>query len=182
MPKPPTKKPEADGATAPSAYPAVLGANQQAVDALLGKPVMTRGLLGMTAQGEKTYAYPQSGNDIIVGFFDDIARYLAVVRTKGPKTAFSPAEISSILALNGSPGSWKSERSAIAAPAGKTSKPARKSVPAEIPSTYFTLSDKDRQILGWQPGDKPFVFFLQPTYPGQPHILLNEWQVGRAIG
>lgn len=182
MPKPPTKNPDAGGAPAPSAAPVVLGSSKQVVDALLGKPVMARGLLGMTAQGEKAYTYPQAGNDIIVGFFDDAARYLAVIRTKGPKTEFSPAEMSSILALNGPVGSWKSEQSQAPAPAGKSSKPTKKSVPAEIPSTYFTLSDKDRQILGWQPGGKPFVFFLQPSYPGQPHILLNEWQVERAIG
>ena len=136
----------------------------------------------MVAQGEKAYTYPQPGSDIIVGFFDDVARYLAVVRTKGPKTGFSPAEISSILALNAAPDLWKSEQSKAVANSAKTSKTARKPVPAEIPSTYFTLSDNDRQVLGWQPGNKPFVFFLQPSHPGQPHILLNEWQVGRAIG
>ena len=75
---------------------------------------------------------------------------------------------------------WQATQAATTA--GKSSKPPKKSVPAEIPSTYFTLSEKDRQILGWQPGGKPFVFFLQPSYPGQPHILLNEWQVERAIG
>ena len=160
----------------------MLGANKQAVDALLGKPVMTRGLLGMTAQGEKAYTYPQSGNDIIVGFFDDIARYLAVVRTKGPKTGFSPAEISSILALNGPPGLWKSEKQAGDAPTAKASKTAKKTSSRNAPSTYFSLPGNDRGILGWQPGDKPFVFFLQPSHPNQPHLLLNEWQVGRAIG
>ena len=58
---------------------------------------MARGLLGMTAQGEKAYGYPQPGDDIVVGFFDDVARYLAVIRSKGPMTGFSPAEMSSIL-------------------------------------------------------------------------------------
>ena len=140
---------------------------------------MARGLLGMTAQGEKAYSYPQAGDDIVVGFFDDVARYLAVIRTKGPKTGFSPGEMSSILALNGPPDSWNSE---TATTASKPSKPAKKAVPSETPATYYSLSEKDRQIIGWQPGDKPFVFFLLPSYPDQPHILLNEWQVERAIG
>ena len=138
MPKPLIKKRAAGGA--PPAAPVVLGSNKQTVNALLGSPVMAGGLLGMTAQGENASAYPQPGDDLIVGFFDDVARYLAVVRTKGPLTGFSPGEMSSILALNG------------------------------------------RQIIGWQPGNKPFVFFLLPSYPNQPPILLNEWQVERAIG
>ena len=146
---------------------------------MLGSPVMARDLLGMAAQGEKAYSYPQAGDDIVVGFFDDVARYLAVIRSKGPKTAFSPGEMSSILALNVQPDSWKSEQAAASATA---SKPAKKPAPADQPSTYYSLSDKDRQIIGWQPGDKPFVFFLLPTYPNQPHLLLNEWQVARAIG
>jgi len=179
VPKPPTK-PVAGGT--PSAAPVVLGSDKQAVDALLGGPVMARGLLGMTEQGEKAYTYPQPGDDIVVGFFDDVARYLAVIRTKGPMTGFSPAEMSSILALNGPPDLWKSEQAEPAASTAKASKPVKKTIPSGQPTTYYSLSDKDRQIIGWQPGDKPFVFFLLPSYPGQPNIVLNEWQVERAIG
>jgi hypothetical protein len=178
VPKPPIK-PDAGGAPAPSAAPVVLGSNKQTVDALLGSPVMAMGLLGMTAQGEKAYAYPQAGDDIIVGFFGDVARYLAVTRAKGPKTGFSPGEMASILALNGPPDLWKSEQSQVAD--GKPSKPTRKTLSSDSPSTYYSLTDKDRQIIGWQPADKPFVFFLLPSYPNQPHILLNEWQVGRSL-
>lgn len=180
MPKPPTKKPVSGGA--PSTAPVVLGSNKQTVDALLGSPVMARGLLGMTAQGEKACAYPQPGDDVVVGFFDDVARYLAVVRSNGPMTGFSPAEMSSILSLNGPPDLWKSEQSQDDAPGTKTSKPVKKTIPSGPPSTYYSLSDKDRQIIGWQPGNKPFVFFLLPSYPGQPSILLNEWQIASAIG
>ena len=140
---------------------------------------MARGLLGMTAQGERAYGYPQPGDDIVVGFFDDVARYLAMIRSKGPKTGFSPAEMSSILAHNGPPDLWKSET--VAPTPGKSSKPV-KTIPTESPSTYYSLSDKNRQIIGWQPGDQPFVFFLLPSYPGQPSILLNEWQIASAIG
>lgn len=142
---------------------------------------MARGLLGMTAQGEKAYAYPQAGDDIVVGFFGGVARYMAVIRERGPKTGFSPAEMSSILALNAPVDRWKSETVEPTAPA-KSSKTPKRTVPPASPSTYYTLSENGRQIVGWQPGDKPFVFFLLPAYPGQPHILLNEWQIARAIG
>ncbi len=144
---------------------------------------MARSLLGMTAQGEKAYSYPQSGDDIIVGFFDDVARYVAVVRKQGPRSAFSPAEMSSILALNGPAAQWKSEKSeTVSTGPVKSSKVVKKTISPELPSTYFSFADPDRPLIGWQPGDKPFVFFLLPAYPGQPHILLNEWQIARAIG
>ncbi|MEI6070202.1 MAG: hypothetical protein WCS31_00300 [Verrucomicrobiae bacterium] len=173
MPKPPTEKPPAG--------PAVLGSSKASVDALLGRPVMARSLLGMTAQGEKAYSYSQAGDDIVVGFFDDVARYLAVIRKSGSKPGFSPAEMASILALNGAPADWKSEKSEDPAQA-KTTKVPKKTISPAQPATYFSFSDKDRDVIGWQPGDKPFVFFLLPSYPGQPHILLNEWQIARAIG
>lgn len=172
MPKPPIDSGSGAG-------PVVLGSSKATVDALLGSPVMARGLLGMSAQGEKAYSYPQAGDDIVVGFFGDVARYLAVIRAKGPKTGFSPGEINSILALNGPPDAWKSEQPQTVA--GKA-KPAKKPASPDAPATYYSLSDRDREIIGWQPGNKPFMFFLLPSYPGQPHILLNEWQVGRAIG
>jgi hypothetical protein len=175
VPKPPTEKPEAPAA------PALLGSNKASVEALLGHSMMAKSLIGMTAQGEKAYAYPQAGDDVVVGFFDDVARYLAVIRARGPKTGFSPAEISSILALNGAPAEWKSEKSEDHTPA-KSSKAAKETISPNQPATYFSFSDKDRHMIGWQPGDKPFVFFLLPAYPGQPHILLNEWQIARAIG
>jgi hypothetical protein len=161
--------------------PVILGSDKSSVDALLGHSVMARSLLGMTAQGEKAYAYPQAGDEVIVGFFDDVARYLAVVRTKGPKNGFSPAEMQSILALNGAPDRWTSEKSAAATPA-KSAKSLKKSASPQVPTTYFSLSDNGRHLLGWQPGDKPFAFFLLPAYPGQPSLLLNEWLVARAIG
>jgi len=159
----------------------VLGSSKATVNALLGSPVMARSLLGMTSQGEKAYSYRQSGDDVIVGFFDDVARYLAVIRQRGPQSGFSPAEISTILALNGMPSEWKSEVSEAPAPA-KSSKAMKQVISPARPSTYFSFSDKARSVVGWQPGDRPFVFFLLPAYPGQPHILLNEWQVVRAIG
>jgi len=144
---------------------------------------MARSLLGKAASGEKAYAYSQAGDDIIVGFLGDVARYLAVVRKSGPKAGFSPAETSSILALNAPASKWKSEKSALrpTTPA-KGSKTPRKTISPEVPSTYYSLSDASRDIVGWQPGDKPFLFFLLPSFPGQPHLLLNEWQVARSIG
>jgi hypothetical protein len=161
----------------------LLGSDKASVDALLGPPVMAPGILGMTGQGEKAYRYSQAGDDVIVGFFDGIARYLAVVRNKGPKGPFSPAEMSSILALNGAPLDWEREVVGEEKPSAQTktaAKTVKRTISPARPDTYFTSADQS--VVGWQPGDKPFVFFLRPSYPGQPHLLLNEWQVARAIG
>ena len=128
---------------------------------------MARALLGMTGQGEKAYAYAQAGDQLIVGFFHDVARYLAVVRKSGPKTPFSSAETASILALNGSPALWKSEPAAPRTPpASKPAKVGKKSISPERPTTYYSLSLPGRDIVGWQPGDKPFLFFLLPRTAG----------------
>lgn len=183
MPRQPTSKiPAGEGSPFP-AIPPLLGSSKADVDKLLGRPVMARGLLGMTAQGEKAYAYAQAGDHLIVGFFNGVARYLAVVRKSGPKTPFSSAETASILALNGSPSLWKSEPSASKAQAAaKPAKVVKKSISPALPTTYFSLALSGRDIVGWQPGDKPFLFFLLPAHPGHPHLLLNEWQVARAIG
>lgn len=181
MPKRPTSKiPAGEGSPSP-VIPPILGSSKADVDKILGRPVMARGLLGMTAQGEKAYAYNQGGDALVVGYFSDVARYLAVIRSSGPKVPFSPAETASILALNGSPSLWESEQAAPKTPAA-AKKVVKKSVSPARPSTYFSLPHSRGDIVGWQPGDKPFLFFLLPAYPGHPHLLLNEWLVARAIG
>lgn len=176
MPKP-RIEPSVSGPTSPS----VLGSSKTAVEAMLGSSVMARALLGMTARGEKAYSYAQPGEEIIVGFFSDVARYMAVVRRKGPLVGFSPAEMASILALNAPPAEWTSESAARpAAPPPKSAKATRKATLPPRPDTYFRASAKG--FLGWQPGEKAFAFFFSPSHPGQPPILLNEWMIERAIG
>lgn len=125
----------------------------------------------MTLSGEKACSYQQGGDEIIVGFIKDVARYMAVVRRRGPLVRFSPAELASILSLNASPSLWKKEIQEIGSAPAKSSKTSSKRIPASRPPS----------ILGWQPGDKPFVFFFLPAWPDQPPILLNEWQVSKAI-
>lgn len=163
----------------------LLGSTKADVDKLLGRPVMARSVFGMTQRGEKTYGYPQPADNIIVGFFDDVARYMAVVRNKGPHTAFSPAEISSLLVLNAPPENWKRE-TADQRPAPKTAKATKKAISPAPPSFYYSSVQKDKtrtiDILGWQPGASPFFLFFLPAWPGQPPLILSEWQVEKALG
>ena len=142
---------------------------------------MATSLLDLTARGEKTYSYSQGADNIIVGFFADVARYMAVIRTGGPKCGFSPAEMSSILSLNAPSALWKKETEDIV-PTSKTTKP-----PINIPSTpsnYYSFSDPKlkSEVLGWEPGGKPFTFFFTPAWPDQLPLVLNEWQITTAIG
>lgn len=163
----------------------LLGSSKADVDKLLGRPVMARAVFGMTQRGEKAYAYPQPADNIVVGFFDDVARYMAVVRNKGPHSAFSPAEVASLLALNAPQESWKREV-ADPRPAPKTAKTAKKVVSPTPPSVYYFSTGKDKSrgidILGWQPGGSPFLIFLLPAWPGQPPLILNEWQAEKSLG
>jgi len=141
---------------------------------------MAPSVLGMTPRGEKAYSYSHGADTIVVGFFDNVARYLAVTRNHGPKGGFSPAEMASILALNAPSSQWKRETADQPA-SPKTSKRPAAIQPA--PSNYYSFSDPKLkiEILGWEPGGKPFTFFFIPAWPGQQPILLNEAQVATAL-
>ena len=142
---------------------------------------MAPSLVDMTSRGEKTYSYEQGSTTITVGFFDNVARYMAIARSTGPKCGFSPAEMASILSLNAPSGQWKKEISSVD-PVTKSSKHIEINTPEA--STYYTLSDPKlkSEVLGWEPGGKPFTFFFTPAWPGQQPIVLNEWQVMKSIG
>ena len=142
---------------------------------------MASSLLDMTARGEKTCSYTQGADSIVVGFFDDIARYMAVIRSMGPKCGFSPAEMASILSLNAPSTLWKKETQ-DKAPASKTTKPSTDTTLP--PSAYYSFSDPKlkAEILGWEPGGKSFAFFFTPSWPDQLPLVLNEWQVMTTIG
>lgn len=158
----------------------LLGSSKAQVDAQLGRPVMASSVLDMTSRGEKAFAYKHGADDIIVGFFDDVARYIAVAHNGGPKNGFSPAEIASILALNAPSTLWKKETAKPAAAPKSSKVPA---APLPPPDSYYSFSDPKlkSEVLGWEPGGKPFLFFFVPSWPGQLPLVLNEWQVGKAL-
>jgi len=159
----------------------LLGSSKTETDALLGSPIMAASLLDMTTSGEKTFSYTQGADSIIVGFFDDVARYMAVIQSLGPRGGFTPAEMASILSLNAPSAQWKKETAEESSGAKTPKRPDDNSSP---PSNYYSLNDPKRkfEILGWEPGGKPFTFFFTPSWPGQLPIVLNEWQVAKAIG
>jgi len=162
----------------------LLGSSKQAVDFLLGKPVMARGLLGLTARGEKAYAYTQAADDIIVGFFDDVARYMAVVRRRGPLKPYSAVETQSLLALNGPASAWTIEtQEPPPVPARRGKAPARISTTPALDTFFiYNAANAPFEMLGWQPGGKAIAFFFAPAWPSQLPIVLSEWQVLKAIG
>lgn len=169
----------------------LLGSNKSEVDRLLGKPVMARNVLGLGPTGEKAYLYPQGDFDVLVGFFGDIARYMAVSRKKGPQVALSPAEVSSALALNAPAALWTIEQ-ADPPPPAKAVK--GKKTPVKIfpkgPTAYFAYAERDpkikdtvtREIFGFAPANAPYAFFYLPVLANHPPILPSEWGVDQKLG
>lgn len=163
----------------------LLGSSKAELDRLLGKPVMARNVVGLP--GEKAYLYRQGDFDIIVGFLRDVARYQAVVRTRGPQRALSPAELAGALALNAPASLWTTE--IPSAPAKKTTPSRRKSQIEAPPTTYFSYVEADpkvkgkvvRELRGWMPGTSPYAFFYLPAMDGEPPLLVSEWGVQQAL-
>lgn len=164
----------------------LLGSPKSEVDRLLGKSLLARNILGLS--GEKAWTYTQGDFEIIVGCLNDIARYCAIKRRKGPNTELSPAELDGALALNAPAGLWTKE--IPKAPKPRANPPRRK--PATEPhfTTYLSYIERDpkakdrilREIRGWMPGGKPYAFFFLPAWEGQPPVLASEWGVNQALG
>jgi len=168
----------------------LLGSKKSEVDRLLGKPVMAPNLLGLNLAGEKAFRYGLGDFDILVGFFGDMARYMAVLRDGGPRVALSPSELSSALALNAPATLWTIEQADPPPPAKpvKGKKPPVKLIPKGA-TTYLSFAERDpkikeavtREIFGFAPGDAPYAFFYLPVLQGQPPVLPSEWTVNQKL-
>lgn len=164
----------------------LLGSSKTDVDLLLGKPVLAHNVLGLA--GEKAWTYAQGDFAITVGYLNDIARYCAMKRRRGPGTEFTPAELAGVLAFNAPASLWTLE--VPEAPKKPAAPPRRKPATETRPTTYLSHVEKDpkvkdrvlREIRGWMPGGKPYAFFFLPALEGQPPILASEWGVHQALG
>jgi hypothetical protein len=172
----------------------ILGSTKEEVDRLLGKPVMEPNILGLNHAGEKTFAHPQGPFDVLVGYFDGIARTMAVIRRRGPLTPLAPSEISAALALNAPASTWKIERvpappKPSASAAKKTKKTTAKSSRGG-PATYFSHIERDpkikdrvtREMFGFMPGGAPWAFFYLPVVDGGMPLIPGEWAVAQKLG
>ncbi len=164
----------------------LLGSTKAELDRLLGKPVMAQNVLALP--GEKACSYPWGDFEVVVGFLNDLARYNAVKRRRGPNTPLSPAELAGALALNAPASLWSVEVPEV--PVKKSPEPRRKTKVEEKPAAYFSYVEKDpkvkekvvRELRGWMPGNQPYAFFYQPSFDGQPPLLVSEWGVHQALG
>lgn len=174
----------------------MLGSTKAEVDRLLGTPLMAKNLLGLTHAGEKAYRYRQGSFDVVVGFLGGIARYMAVVRARGPQVPLSPSELSAALALNAPASEWVMEASptppkktASSTSASKSSKSAVKGG-RPVSSVYLSHIERDpkakdrvlREMFGWASASSPYAFFHLPALSGQPPVLPDEWAVHQALG
>ncbi len=171
----------------------ILGTKKAEVDRLLGKPVLTANILGLNHSGEKAFSYPQGAFEIIVGYINDIARYVALVRKRGPLVALTPSELSAAMTLNAPAALWALETAAVPTPKPATSK--SKKTPAKIktgagPTTYLTYIERDpkvkdrvtKELFGWVPAASPYAFFYLPSLEGQLPLVPSEWAVEQKLG
>ncbi len=173
--------------------PMILGTKKAEVDRLLGNPVLSTNILGLNHSGEKAFSYPQGAFEIIVGYINDMARYMALVRKRGPMVALTPSELSAALTLNAPAAMWTLETSAVPAPKRADSK--SKATPAKIkagagPTTYLSYTERDpkikdrvtKELFGWVPAASPYAFFYQPNLEGQLPLVPSEWAVEQKLG
>ncbi|GAB4178428.1 MAG: hypothetical protein Fur0032_18930 [Terrimicrobiaceae bacterium] len=169
----------------------ILGARKPSIDKLLGRPAMAGNLLDMTVAGEKAFLYSMGPFELIVGYFGDVARYMAIRRKQGPRARLTPTELAAALALNAPAVLWTSQPGEIPAQTGKstTKKSAAAKVSARLPTTYFSFVERDpkvkekvlREILGWQPSEGAYAFFYLPALEGALPLVPAEWAVHQKL-
>ncbi len=131
----------------------ILLKSKNAVEAQFGKKaMMATNLLNMVGQGEKAFAFltgdMDSGFDITVGFFKDIARYVAFKKRSGRK--WEESDLSSVLMQIGPFSNW-------------SSKPG---------SDFFDYVEKSggkivAEATGWQSPKRHYAFAFVPTLDGE---------------
>ena len=127
------------------------------VEAQFGKKAtMATNILNMVGQGEKAFGFltgdMDSGFDVTVGFFNDIARYVAFKKRSGRK--WEESDLHSVLMQIGPLSNW-------------SSKPG---------SDFFDYVEKSRgkivaEATGWQSPKRHYAFPFVPTLDGEIGIL-----------
>ena len=130
------------------------------VEAQFGKKAtMAANLLNMVGQGEKAFGFltgdMDSGFDVTVGFFNDIARYVAFKKRSGWK--WEESDLRSVLMQIGPFSNW-------------TSKPG---------SDFFDYAEKSggkivAEATGWQSPKRHYAFAFVPTLDGEIGILPDK--------
>jgi len=127
------------------------------VEAQFGKKAtMATNLLNMVGQGEKAFGFltgdMDSGFDVTVGFFNDIARYVAFKKRSGRK--WEESDLRSVLMQIGPFSNWSSK----------------------LGSDFFDYVEKSSgkivaEATGWQSPKRHYAFAFVPTLDGEIGIL-----------
>jgi hypothetical protein len=131
------------------------------VEAHFGKKAtMATNLLNMVGEGEKAFGFRtgdmDSGFDITVGFFNDIARYIAFKKRSGRK--WEESDLRSVLMQIGPFSNW-------------SSKPG---------SDFFDYVEKSSskivvaEATGWQSPKRHYAFAFVPTLDGEIGLLPDK--------
>ena len=130
------------------------------VEAQFGKKAtMAANLLNMVGQGEKAFGFltgdMDSGFDVTVGFFNDIARYVAFKKRSGRK--WEESDLRSVLMQIGPFSNWSSK----------------------LGSDFFDYVEKSggkivAEATGWQSPKRHYAFVFVPILNGEVGILPDK--------
>jgi len=171
---------------------AILGQNKTIVDQFLGEPEMGSILLNAPASYKESASRYRVGNyNATVGFFNEIARYLAVEKISG--LHFTAGDVRGILCMVAPWAEWTANWSDGLSPAAEKEKPAAdaKTDPSSgVIGTsgevlYFSDVQRDAaknivaEYLAWHRSTKGYVFIYQPALAGQPPVCPDETELDK---
>jgi hypothetical protein len=155
------------------------------IEKSLGKSAPHRMVLGLN-KIEKSRQYDFGACTLIVGYINDLARYLVVRKKAGPLTPFAFGEFEGILNLVAPSSLWKETVVGKEPEAIRPNNPRRRTSKPDRPTRFFKYVEKEPksgdikfEILAWLPGRDPWAFCYLPG--GEPPLFVTEYQVQSAL-
>jgi len=134
---------------------AILGENPTTVGAALGASMMGQSLLEQTQDGENAVAYIVGDYQVTVGFFNDVARYVAFAKTSGE--SFADGDVIAVLSMIAPWAAWTKTSDAMSA-----SKAGTIGTMGSLTEYEFVKKDSVGNVVlefdGWHRTTKGYVF------------------------
>lgn len=165
---------------------ALLTQTKQQVDQQFGSPTPAINLIGGFFDGEEACQYDLGQFQVIVGFYQTIARYACFTKAGLDEQAFTPIDVTSCLMMIDSPSAWKSSAGTGASPAGHAS--AAHEIGGTGTTTQYQCTIKDAGgnnvgVIAWHRTTKPYVFAYCPMMmPPQRAIAASPIQIDKHFG
>lgn len=170
---------------------ALLTQSKQQVDQQFGSSTPASNLIGGFFDGEQAFQYDLGQFQVIVGFYQNIARYACFTKATLADQAFTPIDVTTCLMMIDAPADWKSSVVADASPAAASTGghgPAPVVIGGTGVTTQYQCTIKDADgnsvgVLAWHRTTKPYVFAYCPMMaPPQRAIAASPAQIDKNFG